>query len=59
MRSSDTCSQVAVTLSTDTTTQNLPPPGDVSPESVRGVPPELKKNEMRFRPPQLSDEEER
>ena len=36
-----------------------PPPGDVSPESVRGVPPELKKNEMRFRPPQLSDEEER
>ena len=59
MRSSDTCSQVAVTLSTDTTTHNLPPAGDVSPESVRGVPPELKKNEMRFRPPQLSDEEER
>ena len=28
-------------------------------ESVRGVPPELEQKEMRFRPPQLSDEEER
>ena len=28
-------------------------------DSVRGVPPELEERQMRFSPPQLSDEEER
>merc|ERR1719232_1203778 len=34
-------------------------PGDVGSDSVRGVPPELEERQMRFSPPQLSDEEER
>ena len=31
----------------------------MGPDSVRGVPPELEEKQMRFSPPQLSDEEER